>query len=203
MYHKIKNVFKRDPETKKLLEEEYANPAFTYLARCDWQWTEKVDGMNIRVMFDGNQITFGGKTDRAQLPSPLVNRLQERFLPQLSTFTKEFPNGVCLYGEGYGPKIQKGGGNYRDDQDFVIFDIKINSTWLSRIDVENIAFLFNSDCVPVVGHGTLADMVSVVKTGIRSMWGDFWAEGIVARPKVELLTANGNRIITKLKTKDF
>lgn len=26
---------------------------------------------------------------------------------------------ACLYGEGYGAKIQKGGGNYRADQDFV------------------------------------------------------------------------------------
>jgi len=28
-------------------------------------------------------------------------------------------DGVCLYGEGYGAKIQKGRRNYRQDQDFV------------------------------------------------------------------------------------
>ena len=28
-----------------------------------------------------------------------------------------------MYGEGYGAKIQKGGGNYRQDQDFVLFDV--------------------------------------------------------------------------------
>ncbi len=131
-YHKIQTVFKRDPKTKfkTLLEREYSLPEFRYLADCQWWWTEKVDGSNVRVMFDGERITFGGKTDNAQLPSPLVSRLEYRFLGQLPRFRDQFPDGVCLYGEGYDPKIQKGGGNYRYDQDFVVFDIRIGKWWL-------------------------------------------------------------------------
>jgi len=43
----------------------------------------------------------------------------------------------------------------------------------------------------------------VCRAGLVSKWGDFEAEGIVARPAVELKTRAGERIITKLKTRDF
>jgi len=112
-----------------------------------------------------------------------------------------------LYGEGYGPKIQKGGGNYRQDQDFVLFDIKIGDWWLQRTDVEDIARKLNIDIVPIIGIGTLPDMVQKVRNGFNSAWSTtkltFKAEGIVARPEVELKTRSGHRVITKIKHKDF
>jgi len=204
-YHKIQTVFKRDPNNKykTLLLGEYALREFEYLANNEWVFTEKIDGTNIRVMFDGERITFGGKTDRAQIPAPLVARLNEVFLPETSLFKEKFPDGVCLYGEGYGAKIQKGGGNYRQDQDFVLFDVKIGDWWLQREDVHQIAIELGIDVVPIIGSGTLPEMVDIVSRGFNSTWGDFVAEGIVARPKVELKTRGGNRIITKIKHKDF
>jgi hypothetical protein len=201
-YHKIQSLFKRDRETKKIIIGDYSLPEFKYLERCKWTFTEKVDGTNIRIMFDGTHITFGGKTDNAQIPAPLVAELEQRFLPQLETFKKVFPNGVCLYGEGYGPKIQNGG-KYRSDQAFVLFDIKIGEQWLLRSAVEDIALTLNVDVVPIIGNGSLYDLVSRVRTGIKSKWGNFEAEGIVARPEIELRTRSGERIITKLKTRDF
>ena len=204
-YHKIQTVFKRDPETnmKTILEGSYSLPEFEYLADNRWVFTEKVDGTNIRVMFDGEQITFGGKTDNAQIPAVLLKRLNEHFLPQLELFKKLFADGVCLYGEGYGAKIQKGGGKYRQDQYFVLFDVKIGDWWLKRSDVEDIAQKLNLDIVPIIGQGTLAEMVEKVKKGFDSAWGNFRAEGIVARPSIELKTRGGQRIITKIKCKDF
>jgi len=205
-YHKIQTVFKRDPETKfkTLLEDEYSLPEFEYLKDNEWIFTEKVDGTNIRIMFQDGKITFGGKTDRAQIPNQLVNKLNEKILPLLDKFVEIFNDAeVCLYGEGYGAKIQKGGGNYRADQDFVLFDIKIGHWWLKREDVEDIANKLNLDVVPIIGSGSLKELVEYVKTGFSSKWGDFLAEGIVARPENELLARSGNRIITKLKHKDF
>ena len=205
-YHKIQTVFKRDPETKfkTLLENEYSLPEFEYLKKNKWIFTEKVDGTNIRIMFQDGKITFGGKTDRAQIPNQLVNRLNEKILPLLDKFIEIFNDAeVCLYGEGYGAKIQKGGGNYRVDQDFVLFDIKIGHWWLKREDIEDIANKLNLDIVPIIGSGSLEELVEYVKTGFNSKWGEFMAEGIVARPENELLARNGNRIITKLKHKDF
>jgi len=207
-YHKIQTIFKRDPATnmKTLLMGEYSLPEFGYLQNNDWIYTEKVDGTNIRVMYDGNTITFGGKTDNAQIPSPLVKKLQDRFLTQAGKFTEIFgiePTRVCLYGEGYGAKIQKGGGNYRQDQDFVLFDVKVGDWWLERENVEDVAKHFGIEMVPVIGFGSLATMIEKVQGGFKSTWGDFNAEGIVARPAVDLFNRKGERIITKLKTKDF
>ncbi len=205
-YHKIPTVFSRDPNTnyKTLMDGQFATPEFEYLQHNIWVFTEKVDGTNIRVMFENGQITFGGKTDKAQIPVTLVNKLNEIFLPQIDTFTELFKDAViCMYGEGYGPKIQKGGGNYRNDQSYVLFDIRIGEWWLKREDVEDIGKKFGLDVVPIIGEGTLQNMIEKVKKGFNSIWGDFAAEGIVARPKTELIARNGQRIITKIKHKDF
>ncbi len=206
IYHKIQTVYRRDPETKfkTLLEGEYSLPEFEYLANNKWVFTEKVDGTNIRIMFDGEQITFGGKTDRAQIPSFLLAKLEEVFLPKIGFLYEFFREGICLYGEGYGAKIQKGGGNYRQDQGFVLFDVKIDDWWLQREDVLDIAQKLSLDIAPMIGGvGTLPEMVEMARVGFNSTWGDFQAEGIVARPLVELKARNGQRIITKIKCKDF
>lgn len=205
-YHKINTIFKRDPETKfkTLLMGDFSIPEFEYLANNDWIFTEKVDGTNIRIMFsiDGG-IEFRGRTDRASLPGPLLKRLEEIFLKQFGTFISKFPRGVCLYGEGYGAKIQKCGENYGQYQDFVLFDVKIGEFWLQRKDVEGIGHMFGLDVVPVIGTGTLFDAIRKTQKGFNSRWGDFFAEGIVARPSTELKTRSGERIITKIKHRDF
>ena len=205
-YHKIQTVFKRDPETnhKTLLDGNWSEDAFGYLANNEWVFTEKVDGTNIRVILSPEgKITFGGKTDNASIPAFLVSRLEARFFPQNDRLREIFPDGGCLYGEGYGPKIQKGGGNYRADADFVLFDVKVGGWWLQRPSVEDVAANLALDTVPIIGHGTLHEMVALAEHGYQSTWGAFRAEGIVARPAVELRDRSGHRIITKIKHKDF
>lgn len=206
-YHKIQTIFKRDPDNdyKTLLIGEYSLPEFEYLKDNEWVFTEKVDGMNIRVMFDGKTIRFGGKTDKAKMPTQLLEHLFQTFYPLLDHFKETF-NGsdisVCLYGEGFGAGIQKGG-NYSDTQKFVLFDVNINEWWLQGSDVEEIGNKLGIDLVPVVGVGTLNDAIKKTEEGFNSQWGNFLAEGIVARPKVELRSRNGSRVITKIKHKDF
>ena len=204
-YHKIQTVFKRDMNNrgKTLLDGQWSIPEFGYLSKNKWTFTEKVDGTNIRVMRIDEQIRFGGKTNNASLPPTLTERLQERFSDGLA-FCSAFSDGdeVCLYGEGYGPKIQSGG-KYRIDQDFVLFDVKIGDWWLNRVDVEDVAEKMGVDVVPVIGSGTLLHCIELVKHGMVSQWGDFQAEGIVARPEVELFARNGQRIIAKVKARDF
>ena len=362
-YHKINTIFKRDRTTNRIIEGDYSCPEFEFLANNVWTWSEKVDGTNIRVMLQGGNVTFGGRTDSAQIPAQLVTRLNERFLSLTEKMQELFSCDVCLYGEGYGAKIQKGGGNYRQDQDFVLFDIlvsnveydtikscpkhhelinatlsdltslkgfvnpaitstlrnkilngrqtssgdllntlqrnaeaktvnclpesaiskqnldslqksserccqnktecaqsagketlemgaeeescrsrsitatiperlevcsatpaiqrfikqnetphgstpqectcKINDWWLQRADVEDVARKLSLDVVPIIGEGTLHNAVVAAKYGIVSTWGEFQAEGIVARPKTELKTRTGHRIITKIKCRDF
>ena len=213
-YHKIQSVFKRDMDSqgKTLIEGVWTLPEFEYLADNVWVFTEKVDGTNIRITLppyqeEGMQygIAFGGRTDSAQIPAPLLQRLRDRFLNSAMRvkLASQFPAGAVLHGEGYGAKIQKGGSNYRLDQDFVLFDVRVGSWWLQRADVEDVARKLGIDVVPVIGRGTLHDAVDWAKLGIRSTWGDFKAEGIVARPEIELSTRGGDRLITKVKCRDF
>lgn len=217
-YHKIQTVYKRDPATKlkTLLEGEFALPEFEYLAENKWVFTEKVDGTNIRVMWNGVNVVFGGKSDNAQMPVFLLYKLQELFegTAKKQLFIEQFgdssellmqkPLEVCLYGEGYGAKIQKGGGNYiLDGVDFVLFDVRIDKWWLERGAVEEIGAKFGLKVAPILGQGTLPEMVEMTRKGFNSEWGDFKAEGIVARPKTELKNRRGDRIITKIKHKDF
>ncbi len=192
----------------EIIEGEYSLPEFETLKDIPWVFTEKVDGTNIRVMWDGNNVQFGGKTDNAQIPVPLLYALQKLFegTAKKQLFIDQFgadPTEVCLYGEGYGPKIQKVGALYREDPSFVLFDVKIGHWYLLRENVEEIAEKLQIDVVPIVGEGTLEYACSMVEKGFDSCWGDFQAEGIVARPKTELCTRNGKRIITKIKCRDF
>lgn len=215
-YHKIQTIYKRDEKTKHIIEGDYSMPEFEFLKDCPWVFTEKVDGTNIRVMWDGANVTFGGKTDDAQMPVFLLYKLQELFegTPNKQKLAEQFgstseqlmgaPLQVCLYGEGYGAKIQKGGGNYNPDGvDFVLFDVKVGDWWLKREDVEDVAQKLGLRIVPIIGTGTLKEAVEMTRTGLKSTWGDFMAEGIVARPATELFNRKGERIITKIKHRDF
>lgn len=205
-YHKINTVFKRTVDGKRLIEGEYSEPVFEYLKNNQWVFTEKVDGTNIRIMWDGTSVVFGGKTDNAQIPAFLIQKLQERFMTieARQKLAEQFPEGGCLYGEGYGARIQKSGGNYiSDGVDFVLFDVKVGDWWLEREAIEDVATKLSLRVVPIIGEGTLTDLIALGRAGFKSTWGDFNAEGVVARPKVEIKTRRGDRVITKIKHKDF
>jgi len=207
-YQKIQTIYKRDMSNKgRIIEGQYSLPEFDYLKDNEWVWTEKVDGTNIRIDWvRGLGRKFDGKTDNAQIPAFLYKRLEELFPPEKldSAIKTEDADFLTLYGEGYGAKIQKGGGNYKSDGvDFVLFDVLVDSWWLKRPDVVEIAKTLDVAVVPIMGTGTLCEAVEMVRDGMKSVWGNFDAEGLVMRPSVELQTRAGHRIITKIKHKDF
>jgi len=207
-YHKIQSVFKRDEGTHKFIEGAYSLPEFEYLRNNEWVFTEKIDGTNIRIGWDGHDITIGGRTDNAQIPTFLYQKLTELFKPEklLNAFPDSQEDGfnLMLCGEGYGAKIQKGGGNYiSDGVDFILFDVLIGDWWLKRETVETIGQTLEVKCVPILGKGTLDGAILQIKNGVTSTFGNFLAEGMVLRPSVELQDRGGRRIITKLKHRDF
>ena len=206
-YPKIETLFERDTTgTKKLIPGKWRNETVEYLAPVEWEFTEKIDGTNIRIHWDGHKVTFGGRTERAQIPSKLVEFLNNTFGGETNAqlFEQKFgENEVILYGEGYGPGIQAVGGMYRQDVSFILFDVFIGGFWLRRVDVFDIAKTFGIDMVPVIGHGTLAEAVELVKTKPMSTIGNAPMEGIVARPLVEVKDRMGRRVIVKVKARDF
>ena len=57
--------------------------------------------------------------------------------------------------------------------------------------------------VPLVSTGTLQEAVEFVRLHPKSLLRDAEMEGIVCRPLHELFDRRGNRIITKVKCRDF
>lgn len=209
LYHKIQSIYKRHtegPNQGDFIDGQWTLPEFEYLQNNIWTFDEKVDGTNIRVGWnDGGPLKFGGRTDKAQMPPHLLEALENLFDEEtLKNLFSEADN-VCLYGEGYGHKIQKGGGNYRSDKtaSFVLFDVNVEGWFLKREDVEAIADKLNIEVTPIIGEGTIHDAIAMCKEGFNSRWGDFEAEGLILRPKVELKARNSSRLITKIKCKDF
>lgn len=205
-YHKIETVYERDTNgSKKLIEGKYRNEAVEFLANNDWAFTEKIDGTNIRIYWDGHRITFGGRTESSQIPSHLVNKLSKMFLNNETEelFEQKFgEKEVILFGEGYGVKIQNGRA-YRSDVGFILFDVMINDNYQSRESVEDVAECFGLEIVPIIMHGTIQEAVNFVKTKPDSTIGTAKMEGLVGRPVVEMCDRCGNRVIVKIKACDF
>ena len=206
-YNKIETLYERDFETKKLIEGKFRNSTVEYLKDNIWQFTEKVDGTNIIVNWDGHKVNFYGRTEKAIIPTPLLEKLTELFggLENEELFEQKFgEHEVSLYGAGYGPKIQNGG-LYRDDVNFILFDVMINENYQPRETVEDVAKYFNIDTVPILFEGTLQEGVDYVKKHPNSVIAkhEKEMEGLVARPKIELKTRTSERIIVKIKWEDF
>ena len=205
-YEKIETIFLRNDNTKKLIDGKFRNETVEYLKDLDWEFTEKIDGINIRVYWDGHKVQYFGRTDKAQIPSQLLNKLIEHFGGDINEemFEQKFGSmEVMLIGEGYGAKIQGCGGLYRQDNDFILFDVLINGNYQPRESVKDIANYFNIEVVPTIMIGKLQDGIEYVKSKPKSKIGTADSEGLVARPIYELKDRTGNRIIVKIKVKDF
>lgn len=205
-YPKIPSVWRRESERPhRVLVGEWSTPELEMLADIEWSFTEKVDGTNIRIIWDGHRVTFGGRTDNAQLPAKLIPVLDDLFKGEVNEQVFEQTWGdspAVLYGEGFGPSIQSGG-KYTTEPAFVLFDVTVAEWWLRRPDVEDVASRFGVPVVPVVLAGSLADAIDLVKRGLTSDWGDFEAEGVVGKPVIDLFDRKGERIAVKIKARDL
>lgn len=215
-YHKIENVWARDLQTHRLIEEAWKTPELRHLRDTQWHWTEKIDGMNIRVthVVGTDIVKFGGKSENAAIPARLVDHLR-------TTFTAErmkaaFPPDadstepgatVILYGEGYGCGIQKVGVRYHPTEArFALFDVRYGYTWLTQDNVTDIGEKLVLDSAPFIGSGTLDQAIEMARNGFKSLIAfdtSLDAEGLIVRPECELFDRRGRRIIAKIKTRDF
>lgn len=210
-YTKIETPFKRDMDgTKKLIEGDFRSEAVDYLSRNQWFFSEKADGMNVGIFWDGHRVNYQGRTERANIPAHLMNRLIEIFGTNEAEEMFEQMFGekeVVLFGEGYGAKIQKGGGNYIPDGcDFILFDVYIPSsdTWLLWNDIISIADAFNIKHVPLIMTGTIQEAIDFVKTKpVSHINPNHEMEGLVGKPLVDLYDRNHKRVMVKIKVKDF
>lgn len=207
-YPKIETLFNRDPENMKhVIHGDLRDESFGLVDK--WLVTEKVDGTNVRVglTVDG-EVRFGGRSDNAQMPLPLLTHLTETFPRKL--LASAFDEGVVatLYGEGYGARIQKAGGNYRSTPSFRLFDVRVGDWWLNWEGVEAVADKLGILTVPIldvdctteqaIEHATSYSEVARVENDCAVIH-----EGIVCRTDPLLLMRNGKRLVWKLKASDF
>lgn len=170
-----------------------------------------------------------GKTETASIPTFLYKKMDDIFSgwsdeQLVKIFSKEIldkdgnfdqlalPAKVEIFGEGFGAKIQKGGGNYIPTGcDFALFGVKItniNGTFItlkypSKLDIAN---KLNIKIVPYIGELTIYEACKLVLNGFKSTIAivpDTLAEGLVLEAPLGLLDRRGNAIITKIKLKDF
>lgn len=213
-YPKIQTIFMRD-DNGFIIPTAFTRPEFEWLKDCKFRAEEKIDGTNIRVEinFDETGVCsweFAGRTSKAVIPEHLLSRLHQLF--DGVNFHEVFNNPPCgthitLYGEGYGHKIQSCGGRYRRDTcDFILFDVKVGNWWLTRDNVVDIANKLGIDCVPQLGYMTIMEAIKFVYDGFKSTIAEdstLDAEGLVLKTPDNLLFRNGERIVMKVKGKDF
>jgi hypothetical protein len=208
-YQKIQTLFKRD-DNGIIIPAEYTLEEFNYLKDCVFECTEKIDGMNARVEINrgeiANIVSYKGRTDKAIVPIPLYNYMCETFPKQKVLDLFPECNNVTIYGEGYGVKIQNGGNYISNGVSFILFDVRVGGWWLSRKDCEEIANKLNIGIVPIIGYMTIPQAIEYVDKGFKSTIAEnknYDAEGLVLRTPNGLKLRNGERIIIKIKTRDF
>lgn len=211
-YHKIETLYERDERTHRL-KQPLVLKNRVYGIVNPWVFTEKIDGTNIRCIWQDGKVTFGGKTDNAQLHADLFRWLTEHVTPEKcrAAFPAQPDNrAAVLYGEGYGAGIQKGGGDYSFEKRFILFDVRVwdehgHGWWLSDDSVRDVGRKCGVDVVPYFGDLSLDAATEIVRAGFPSALngGKRQAEGLVGRPVEALFDKKGSRLIVKLKTKDF
>ena len=211
-YPKIETLFDRDAKTFKVLPDRLRCPEFALVSR--WLVTEKIDGTNIRVHLrpDGT-LGYGGRTDAAQLPAPLVAWLLDHLAHPIVVGAFDAGTEAILFGEGYGAGIQKGG-LYRPGPGFRLFDILViiaseDRWWLNWESVEDVARKLSIPTVPVLARGiSVEEAINFVRAASAAAKEDGGSggqqEGIVARTEPLLMLRDGRRrLMWKLKGKDF
>jgi len=236
-YPKIYTIFKRDENNRKLvtpLINDQLEIKGLNLIR-DIIVEEKVDGTNACLLlgYDEKDIGFYWRyfsrnneireIDIMYIRDTLdkvvdFKLLEEWYLKNFVQIPKKdnndtyFPE-IRIFGEVYGDKIQKTNYLPKGERDFVVFDIKINQSWLS-IKVRNeICRNLNLKIVPKICildrfpsfeecYNLLA--VKYPKSIVAEKNGlEMYLEGFILRPKINLYVAPNRRILGKIKRKDF
>lgn len=227
-YASIETVYKRRDDGKLDVEAIRLPPV---PAIRDWTVSEKIDGMNIRVIYTLNGMQIKGRSDNAQIPADLILSISDtmpNYHEAVQYFTeyrgKDLPESwsVTFYGEGYGPGIQKGQ-RYSDKKRFRCFDLLLGEgLWVDDREMRRVCADLDIPLAPFLGiwswdssqplfsnvlpysYASLEEIlpfsyVALEDRGVR----DVEAEGIVAKPLVQLFDTRGERVVWKLCFREF
>ena len=187
------------------------NKKIDFIKKLPCVATEKIDGTNIRIYWDGHRIEWAGRTDKSEIPAEVKSLLEDKFVDSEIIFEQNFGDKeVYLNCEAFGGKIQ--GGLYGGKERLILFDACVNGKYASRNDLFWFSDLFG---LKVVRAKVLEDWDEAVKyvldikknpqdhISCECENGTTVEEGLVVRPLVQLYDENGNRLQAKMKVRDF
>ncbi len=231
-YPKIYTIFERNKDNLKLvtpiLNKQLEIKSLSLIK--DIVVEEKIDGTNACLLLGYNEDIgfywryFSRNNEieeldimyiRSTLDKVVDYKLLEKwYLKNFVQIPKKDDNPeVRIFGEVYGSKIQKSNYLPKGERNFIVFDIKINQTWLSVKDRNEICRNLNLKIVPKI---CILDRIPTFEecydllarkypksiiAGKNNL--DMYLEGFIFRPKINLYVAPGRRILGKIKRKDF
>jgi len=184
----------------------------------DWIITEKIDGTNIRIIFtkpdeEGNRKCHIGSrklilNNADKSSKQYMDCLTEVNLHKLQEYFKDVNSTVIIYGEGYGAGVQKGG-IYSSVKNFRVFDIRIGLAYQDFSHVQKVCVDNQLNLVPIVNtvnsvnyKDCVVALLNNKNTLIKEGSGGA-SEGLVYKFEPVLLNKYGERLIFKIKFKDF
>jgi len=166
---------------------------------------EKCHGTSAHLSWNNGQLGFFSGGEKHEKFVSLFD--QEKLT---AIFTDNFGDmKVRIHGEAYGGKQQGMSHTYGPNLKFIVFDVRVEESWLSVPKAEKVASDLGLEFVHYVEIPTdLAaidaerdsDSVQAVRNG---MGPGHKREGVVLRPPIEVVMNNGERIICKHKREEF
>jgi hypothetical protein len=207
-YHKIETLRQFDQGVKKFVSNTFYNTNVEILKNHDWQFTEKIDGTNFRVYWNGHTLSYAGRTDNAVFSDEQKAFIEEKLVNEAMTNSFEAlfkEKEVVVYGELYGNKIQKDGHLYTSDNGygFKVFDVYKDDIFMPYKHLIHLCKEIGYDVVPLVFIGSIQDGINYVQNNFKSTFSNATLEGLVGKPVGEFLDYRGNRIIVKIKRRDL
>ena len=166
-----------------------------------WCVTEKLHGTNFSLLKDGK---FGRKSNILKEDENFYNyqEYKETLVEIANRTFEKIPKAVQIYGEFFGPGIQKGV-DYGTEKQFKIFDVRLaNSTFVSSYNLYSLL----KDTVPYLTSGPLEHCLNYPNDKISTInpSKDNIMEGVVIRPLFQdFYTKYGERCIIKSKNNKF
>ena len=217
-YHKIQSLYKRNSDGR-FIDAAYSTDILALLTETSvpFRWTEKVDGTNIRIqLFPNGSFKVGGRTNNAQIPATLLQHLYSDL--DLTERQREYnvvqDGPIVIYGEGFGGSIQNMGEIYGPEPQFIVYDIwvqdetnRLGGYWLYPNEVKGITNAFDLPTTHCYGIGPINEAEYMVKhadyESALTTDKSLPPEGVVGTPVTQLYDRRGQRVIVKMKGRDY
>ena len=183
-----------------------------------WIVTEKIDGTNIRIILtkldeEGNRnVKIGSRklilNENDKTSKQYLDCLLDINLNKLKEYFNEVDSTIIIYGEGYGAGVQKGG-IYSLKKNFRVFDIRIGNAYQDFNYVEKVCIDNQLNIVPIIENVEeikYSECIKLLKNNKETMIKEGSggnSEGQVYKFEPVLLNKYGERLIFKIKFKDF